>query len=310
MQPSRSRPASPQAAEPGDVRGFLDYIQGECGLAMNTRLAYARDLRKFLAYLSDTQKRDPNRIRPKHIEGFLRSLRQQELAVSSAARALAAVKMYCRYLVLTGRLEHDPAASVDMPKNWNRLPTVLDARAVRSLLDAPDVEQDSHALRDKALLTLLYATGMRATELTTLRIEDVNFNLGVVRVTGKGGRERIIPLADSAQQIVRSYMSQERPKVLRRNDEPILLLSRTGRPLGREQVFRLLRKYVQRAAVRGRVSPHTLRHCFATHLLARGADLRSVQEMLGHADISTTQIYTHLDADRLKAIHRRFHPRG
>ncbi|MGC9454556.1 MAG: tyrosine recombinase [Phycisphaerae bacterium] len=310
MQPSNSRPASPQAAETGDLRGFLDYIQGECGLATNTRLAYSRDLRKFLGHLGHARMRDPSRIRPTHIEGFLRSLRRQGLSVASVARALAAVKMFCRYLVLVGRLDHDPAASVDIPKNWHRLPTVLDTTTVRALLDAPDPGQDAHPLRDRAILTLLYATGMRASELTCLKREDVNANLGIVRVIGKGDRERIIPLADSAYQAVRDYMQQERPKVLRSGEEPVLLLSRTGRPLGREQIFRLVRKYVQRAAVRGRVSPHTLRHCFATHLLSHGADLRSVQEMLGHADIATTQIYTHMDTDRLKAIHKQFHPRA
>lgn len=310
MQPSSYRSASPPAAETGDVRGFLDYIQGECGLAVNTRLAYSRDLRKFLGHIGHARARDPNRIRPSHIEGFLRFLRQEKLSVASVSRALAAVKMFCRYLVLVGRIEHDPAAAVDMPKNWHRLPTVLDSQTVQSLLNAPNADQDSYAFRDRALLTLLYATGMRASEVASLRLEDVNFNLGIVRVTGKGGKERIIPVAEAAQQAIRDYLAAERAKVLREADEPVLLLSRTGRPLGREQVFRLVRKYVQRAAVRGNVSPHTLRHCFATHLLARGADLRSVQEMLGHADISTTQIYTHLDADRLKAVHSKFHPRG
>jgi integrase/recombinase XerD len=310
VSPPTPPSASPPAGETGLLRGFLDYIQAECGLSHNTRLAYGRDLRRLLVYLLDHPPRDLSRLRPTHVEGFLRSLRQEGLSVASVARALAAVKMFCRYLVLEGRLEHDPAASVDMPKKWHRLPTVLDAEAVGHLLEAPDEGQDTHALRDRAILMLLYATGMRASELVTLRLQDVNEHLGIVRVTGKGGRERIIPLADAARETVREYVRRARPDVLRDDDEPVLLLSRTGRPLAREQVFRLVRKYVRRAAVRGRVSPHTLRHCFATHLLSRGADLRSVQEMLGHADIATTQVYTHVDADRLKAVHRKFHPRG
>ncbi len=309
-----SAPTQPSAPSPADsaalVAGFLDYIQAECGLALNTRLAYERDLRRLMLYLRRTSSEKLPQLRPAHIEGFLLSLRQEGLSVASVSRALAAVKMFCRYLVMEGYIEHDPAASVDIPKKWRRLPTVLDSDAVRILLESPDEARDPHAIRDRTILMLLYATGMRASELTGLRVDDVNFNLGIVRVLGKGGKERIIPLAEPAQEAIRLYMRSGRPRVLRETDEPVLLLSRTGRPLGREQIFRLVRKYVRRAGGRGRVSPHTLRHCFATHLLSRGADLRSVQEMLGHADIATTQIYTHVDANRLKAIHRKFHPRG
>ncbi len=220
------------------------------------------------------------------------------------------MKTFTRYLVLQGVLERDVTAGIDSPKKWHRLPTVLDERSVDLLLRGPDPGQDSHALRDRAILILLYATGMRASELTGLEVSDVNFNLGVVRVLGKGSKERIIPVADQGLSAVRDYLRQYRPVLLRDDQSRTLFLSRTGRHLNREDVFRIVRKYVRRAALRGHVSPHTLRHCFATQLLSNGADLRSVQEMLGHADISTTQVYTHVDAARLKAIHKKFHPRG
>jgi integrase/recombinase XerD len=218
--------------------------------------------------------------------------------------------MFCRYLVLQRVLGRDVSAVVDSPKKWHRLPTTLDLEHVEQLLAAPDDGQDVLAARDRAVLTVLYATGMRASELAGLKARDVNFHLGVVRVLGKGSKERIVPVAERALETVRDYLAARRPAAGREPLQEPLFLSRTGKRLRREDVYRLVRKYVRRAALRGNVTPHTLRHAFATHLLARGADLRSLQEMLGHADISTTQIYTHVDAARLKAIHKQFHPRG
>jgi integrase/recombinase XerD len=303
---------SPSASPPEASRflqGFLDYIRVECGLSANTRTAYRSDLLHFLSCLREEGGR-LDRLAPAHIEGFLRYCRRRNLAASSVARALAAVRMFCRFLVVQGVLPRDPAESIDSPKKWSRLPAVLDDQAVRRLLDAPDADQDPHALRDRAILHLLYATGMRASELIGLACDDLNANLGVVRVLGKGSKERIVPVAQEAVEIVAEYARNDRP--LLENGEPVgaLFLSRTGRPLLREDIFRIVRKYMRRTSQQGRVTPHTLRHSFATHLLQRGADLRSVQEMLGHADIATTQIYTHVDAARLKAIHKKFHPRG
>ncbi|MDY6913041.1 MAG: site-specific tyrosine recombinase XerD [Planctomycetota bacterium] len=290
---------------------FLDYLQAECGLSLNTRKAYQRDLRDFLVHLSQAGVKNLVRLSPRHIEQFLRFCKQRELAVSSIARKLAAVKTFCRYLVLQQVLADDVSTLVETPKKWHCLPTVLDEQAVRQLLEAPAPGQDTHVLRDRAILSLLYATGMRASELVGLKLGDVNFNLAVVRLLGKGAKERIVPVADDALAAVRRYIDARRGDSLAQDKpEKTLMLSRTGRPLSREDVFRIVRKYVRRAALRGNVTPHTLRHCFATQLLAHGADLRSVQEMLGHADISTTQVYTHVDAARLKAIHKKFHPRG
>jgi len=309
---TRSRPAvSPPHPETGaQLSGFLDYLQAECGLSVNTHEAYRRDLRRFLRHLGQSGASDLRKFTCRHIEQFLRSAETQRLSAASIARALAAIKTFCRYLVLERVLSKDVAAGIDSPKKWHRLPTVLNEDAVSVLLQAPDVAQDVHAPRDRAILALLYATGMRAGELATLGLGDVNFPLGVVRVLGKGGKERIVPVAREVLETVRAYIEQYRQALLGGRDEQALALSRTGRALRREDIFRIVRKYVRRAAVRGNVSPHTLRHCFATHLLSGGADLRSVQEMLGHADIATTQIYTHVDASRIKAIHKKFHPRA
>jgi len=292
------------------LRGFLDYLQAECGLAKNTRLAYQRDLRRFIGGLTGPAAEDLARLTTADVERFLRQCHAEDLSPNSVGRALAAVRMFCRFLVLNRYLQRDVSAVVVSPKKHRRLPGVLSDEHVRSILAAPREDQDVHALRDRAMLTLLYATGMRASELAGLGVRDVNFNLGIVRVMGKGSKERIVPVAESALDVVRRYIQTDRAAAGGDPTSGSLLLSRTGKPLAREDIYRTVRKYVRRAALRGKVSPHTLRHAFATHLLAGGANLRSVQEMLGHADISTTQIYTHVDAERLKSIHRKFHPRG
>ena len=311
------------------LRGFLDYLQAECGMALNTRKAYERDLRRFFGFLDARGARRLKDLSPAVIGAFLVSCRQEGLSVASVARGAAAVRTFCRYLVLQQLLRDDPSATVDAPKKWHRLPTVLNAQAAELLLASPTDEEDAHAARDRAMLAVLYACGLRASELAGLKASDINPQLGVIRVLGKGSKERIVPIAGRAVELVQEYVrrrarnsvarehSSDGPGVPRATsctpyDDPNapLFLSRRGLPLAREDVFRIVRKYVRRAALRGHVSPHTLRHCFATQLLSHGADLRSVQEMLGHANIATTQIYTHVDASRLKAIHKKFHPRA
>lgn len=292
------------------LRGFLDYIRVECGLARNTAKAYQADLIHFLDELDLAGCDDLTRLSPSHIEGFLRACKKRDLAPSSTARALAAVRMFCRFLVMEGTLSRDPSACIDTPKKWTRLPSVLDDQTARTLLQSPDPASDVHVLRDRAILHLLYATGMRASELVNLKRGDINPKLHVARVLGKGDKERLIPVAESACQVVAEYVNEYRPLLKRNHSGNVLFLSRTGRPLIREDIYRMVCKYVQRIAPGKAVSPHTLRHSFATQLLRGGADLRAVQEMLGHADIATTQIYTHVDAERIKAIHKKFHPRG
>ena len=319
---TRKQPLPPASSLPIEsrrhLRAFLDYLQVECGLALNTRLAYRRDLCRFISRLGESAG-DLARLTTADVERFLRRCHDEGLSASSTGRALAAVRTFCRYLVVNRALARDVSAVVVPPKKWNRLPAVLGDEHVRRILSAPSDEQDAHALRDRAILTLLYATGMRASELAGLCVRDVNFNLGIVRVMGKGSKERIVPAAEAALDAVRQYIQTDRAAAAAdttgrasaaADTAGRLFLSRTGKPLAREDVYRTTRKYVRRAAVRGKVTPHTLRHAFATHLLAHGANLRSVQEMLGHADISTTQIYTHVDAERLKSVHRQFHPRG
>lgn len=292
------------------LRGFLDYIQIECGLANKTRLAYRNDLQHFLDYLDEESLADLTQVQPTDIEGFLRACGERNLAASSSARALAAVRMFCKYLVLHNIIAHDPSVSIVGPKTWNRLPTIVSDAHVRTLIDAPDPGQDVHALRDRAILLLLYATGIRAEECATAKLTNLSSDLGVLRVIGKGSKERVVPVARPALRAIGLYVKHHRPTLLRGGLRDELFLSRTGKPLAREDVYRIVVKYVRRVGLRGKVSPHTLRHSFATQLLRGGADLRSVQDMLGHADIATTQIYTHVDADRIRSLHKKFHPRG
>jgi len=311
MPPTTGTPPNPSAPpdEMGPaVAGFLDYLQAECGLAHNTRLAYRRDLAQFGRYLADHGGARPGSITSGRVEGFLRDQHSAGKRPSSIIRALAAIRMFCRYAVSQRLMDEDPSSAVEGPRQWQRLPSTLAHRAVAELIAAPAAGEDRHWRRDRAILAVLYATGIRASELTGLAVGNVNFDLGIVRVFGKGGKERIVPIADEALTRVREYLDHDRPDPAGGSDA--VFLSARGRALGREMIFRLVRKYVRRAGVRGRVSPHTLRHCFATELLAGGADLRSVQEMLGHADVATTQIYTHVDISRLKAVHAKFHPRA
>ena len=291
------------------IRDFLDTLQVEHGLSPNTRRAYANDLRHFTDHLAAQSLTNLADLTPAHIEGFLHHCRRAGLGDASARRALSAVRMFCRHLVLHNHLGRDVTESIESPKTWNRLPTVMTPEELDALLCAPAPDQDRFALRDRALLLLLYATGLRASELAGLKVTDVNERLGVVRVLGKGRKERIVPVAEQALEALRRYRGGLQGDYVGA-DGGILFQSRSGKRLTRVDVYRIVRKYIERLAIGGHVSPHTLRHCFATQLLAHGADLRSVQEMLGHADIATTQIYTHVDADRLRAIHRQFHPRG
>ncbi len=299
------------SALPADMRSAIEafegYIRGECGLAENTCRAYRRDLIRFGSFLTGAGCRSLRKITPRVVENFLLSQSAAGKNPASTARALAALRTFCRFCILTRLMDSDPSGAIDPPRKWSRLPTTLHHEVLQTLMETPVPDEDTYWLRDRVILAMLYATGMRASELAGLKPGDINFNLGVVRVFGKGGKERIVPVAASALEAVGRYVSQARPGD---DSAEVLLLSRTGKALRREDIFRIVRKYVRRAAIQKRVSPHTLRHCFATQLLAGGANLRSVQEMLGHSDIATTQIYTHVDASRLKAVHKKFHPRG
>jgi len=296
------------------LRGFLDYLQAECGLAKNTRLAYRRDVQKFFETLLDRGVVDVAGVQTPHITAFMKRLRAKKSADSSVARALAAVRMFCRYLVLQRVIAADPSEIIQAPSKWNRLPAILNDPTVRGLIDSPAAGQDPFAPRDRAILSLLYASGLRASEIAQLPLQNVDFTVGVARVLGKGSKERVVPVARQALDDLRRYLPLREQLLAEATPAPaaaaVLFVSRRGRPLPREDIFRIVRKYARRLGLPGNVSPHTLRHCFATQLLSHGADLRSVQEMLGHADIATTQIYTHVDANRLRSVHKKFHPRG
>ncbi len=290
------------------VKDFLDYLVVEAGLAENTILAYGRDLKAFLQYCKSNKIKTLQQIKPAFIQSYLVTLSRANKDEGSIKRALAAIRMFFKFAQLTNLVENNLAAILETPKVWHRLPTVCSKKQVIELLDAP-CPDDPFYLRDRAMLELLYATGIRASELAHLKISDLNLDIGYLRCLGKGNRERIIPVGRAALAATVEYLTDLRPKLAGPESCDFLLLSRTGRPMGRIEVWRLIKKYAIRAGMPRNLTVHTLRHCFATHLLAGGADLRSVQEMLGHVDIATTQIYTHVDQERLREIHRKFHPR-
>ena len=287
---------------------FLAYLRVEAGLANNTILAYGRDLKDFLQYCNSNKINELHQIRPEVIQKYLQILAVGHKSESSARRALVAVRMFIKFAKLTGLIQDDFTAILEGPKLWQRLPIVCNKQQVINLLNAPDPKEPFY-FRDKVMLELLYATGVRASELAGLRTADLNFEVGYLRCKGKGGRERIIPVGKTAIAAAVEYLKGLRPKLTKPFSGDFLLLSRTGRPMGRIEIWRLIKKYAVRAGMPRNLTVHTLRHCFATHLLAGGADIRSVQEMLGHVDIATTQIYTHVDSERLKSIHKKFHPR-
>jgi len=290
------------------ARGFLGYLTVEAGLSENTVLAYGRDLKDFLEHCKTNKIKSLSQIRPALIQDYLRILTEEQKGESSIKRALVAIRMFLRYAKLMGLVEDDFTAVLESPKIWQRLPGICSRKQVTNLLEAPDRAEPFY-LRDKAMLELLYATGMRASELAGLRIADLNLDIGYLRCLGKGNRERVVPVGRVAIEATSEYIAQLRPALVKPFSDNFLMLSRTGRPLSRIEIWRLVKKYAARAGMPRNLTAHTLRHCFATHLLTGGADLRSVQEMLGHVDIATTQIYTHVDQERLREIHRNFHPR-
>lgn len=291
------------------IDAFLDYLTIECGLSINTLQAYQRDLQRFAEHVRAKEADDWAGVGSEQVIEFLVAEKARGLAAPSVSRALVAVRMFFRFLSGEAIVPRDVTEHLESPRLWMTLPEVLDRRAVDRLLAAPDAKHDRWPRRDKAILEMLYATGARASEVADLTVRSVNQEVGYVHCIGKGRKERIVPVGRRALEALGAYLAEERPLLDRRADEH-LFLTHTGRRMGRETLWRLVKKYVTRAAVSRRVSPHTLRHSFATHLLEGGADLRAVQEMLGHVDIGTTQIYTHVDQNRLKAIHRKYHPRA
>ncbi|HET6203417.1 MAG TPA: site-specific tyrosine recombinase XerD [Planctomycetota bacterium] len=303
----------PPPAEPGfraDLEDFLAHLRVEGGLSANTLSAYRRDLESLARALPRAGVRSFRRVaEAEPIRSHLRALRARGAAPASIARSLSATRTLYRYLVAEGRLARDPTAGLEAPRLWKRLPDSLGVEETRALLERPDPRVPLGA-RDRALLELLYATGGRISEVLGLAVEDLRLDLGFARVRGKGGKERLVPFGRRAAGALSLWLATFRPPLAGRTGEARIFLTRSGKPLDRFQAMRLLRRYATAAGIRKRVSPHVLRHSFATHLLEGGADLRVVQELLGHASIATTEIYTHVDRSRAKELHRRFHPRG
>lgn len=289
------------------VKRFLDHLFVECGLAGATITAYKSDLNEFWDELVANDV-DIVELSMTDVQGHLERLHVRGLAISSIARHLAAIKMFLRFLMAERVLRRDLASLIEGSTRWQTIPETVHYREVEALLSAPNPQDDLY-LRDRAMLELLYATGMRVSELTDLSVDQVNLKLGYVRCMGKGRKERVIPVGRFAIEAVEAYIEALRPRLVSTRFSDALFLSRTGRRLDRTNVWRLVRKYAGAAGISKHLSPHTLRHSFATHLLGGGADLRIVQELLGHADLSTTQVYTHVDEAHLKRVHSQFHPR-
>ena len=281
---------------------FMQYIRIEKGLSKNTLSAYGRDLTLYAEYLRD---RDLTSIGPEVVSRFVTFLDDQGRKARSSARALSAVRGLHRFLILEGATVENPTAVVELPKSWTPLPHFLTLEEVDRLLAVPDRSKPA-GLRDRAMLEVLYATGLRVSELVGLTLDEVDLDNGSVRTIGKGDKERIVPLGESAVSAVRDYLARGRLK----QTSPYLFLNYRGKRLTRAGFWLILRGHGEQAKIHKKISPHMLRHSFATHLLERGADLRSVQMMLGHADISTTQIYTHVIRERLKQIYLSHHPRA
>jgi len=292
----------------GLVRDFLNYLTVEGGLSDNTIQGYGRDLKDFLGFCKIYKVGEIREIKPALIQKYMTTLAKTNRAEASQKRGLVAIRMFLRFGKLNGLVEDDFTGILEGPKLWQRLPVVCSKKQVVDLLEAPS-PKEKYYLRDKAMLELLYATGVRASEVAGLKIADLNLEVGYLRCVGKGSRERVVPVGKVAARATLDYLKNMRPKLAKQFSGDFLLLSRTGRPMGRIEIWRLIKRYALRAGMPRNLTVHTLRHCFATHLLAGGADLRSVQEMLGHVDISTTQIYTHVDQERLRTIHKQYHPR-
>ena len=295
-------------AKPEDIlRLFIDYISVEKGLSQNTRLSYSQDLQKFLQYL-ESEKREWPRAREEDLVKFIHSQSRSGLSARSIARLVSSLKAFYRFLLLDGLVKTNPAAGLSSPKIWLTLPKFLTVEDVDRLLDQPDTNTPQ-GQRDRAMLELLYATGLRVSELLNLRLRDISLDEGFLICKGKGGKERIVPVGHTAEEALRTYISQARKSFFKEPSE-ILFLSQRGKAFTRQGFWKLLKKYAEGAGLADKISPHVLRHSFATHLLERGADLRSVQLMLGHSQITTTQIYTHVSRKKLRDIYEKFHPRA
>ena len=302
-----------------EMSGFINYLAVEKGLSRNTLNAYKSDLAKLQSFL-EARKISLGSLNQSHLQEFVRTLQRkppdgQPISARSISRILVTVRGLCRWLVLEGKRAEDPSENLESPTIWRKLPEVLSLDQVEALLSQPDRKRPRRPggkamlLRDKAMLEVLYATGLRVSELVSLQVRDLYLDVGYLDCQGKGGKVRAVPLGNSAKEALEQYLGQARQSFLKGKGSPMIFLTNRGQGMTRQGFWKMLRRYGKDAGIRSSLKPHAVRHSFATHLLQRGADLRAVQLMLGHSDISTTQIYTHVLKERLKAVYREHHPR-
>ncbi len=299
---------TPQAL-PILIESFIQYLSLERGLSKSTQSSYKNDLDQFLLFLKKKKINSIHDVSKDTLLDFLFHKKTEGISESSLARKGAALRTFFKFMMSDSYISHNPAEILSSPKIWHLIPDVLSIEEVEKLLRSPD-EKTSLGLRDKAILELMYATGMRVSEAAHLKITDLNTEIGFIRCFGKGDKERIVPVGTKALRSIQKYLTQSRAKILKDKITEYLFITARGSHLTRQELWHRLKACVKKAGIRKNVSPHTLRHSFATHLLAGGADLRAVQEMLGHSNISTTQIYTMVDRSRIKSVHKQFHPRG
>jgi len=289
------------------IRLFIQYLSVEKGLSPNTLQSYHLDLKKFTFFLKK-EKLSWSSVKEEDLIKFVHHTSRSGLSARSLARIISSLRSFYRFLILDGFLEINPAANLSSPKIWLNLPKLLSIDEVKQLINQPDLDKIK-GKRDRAMLELLYATGLRVSELIQLRLKDINLEEGFLICRGKGGKERIVPLGRKAEQSIQNYLDTSRPLLLKVATD-LLFISSWGRALTRQGFWKMLKGYAQNAGLEKKISPHVLRHSFATHMLDRGADLRSVQLMLGHSQITTTQIYTHVGRKRLREVYNKFHPRA
>ena len=287
------------------VERFLNYLTVEKGLSINTIESYKNDINKFKKYLSDINK-DITGFTTSDVISYLNHLRDNNNQTPTIARNIATLRGLCRFMLSEGITEEDPLENLSTPKGWKHLPKILGIEDVVSLIEKPKGKKFS--LRDRAILEFMYSSGLRASEIINLKLNDINFEAGFITVIGKGSKQRVVPMNERAMKSLKKYINELRPSILKKKTSPNLFIAKGGKPMTRQRLWQLIKLYSEGLPIK--ISPHTLRHCFASHLLDGGADLRALQKMLGHADISTTQIYTKVTPERLKKVHKEYHPRG
>ena len=287
------------------LESYLNYLTVEKGLSLNTLEAYRRDITKFTGYLSQNKKNITGFNRG-NITSFLNHLRDSGNQANTLARNIAALRGLCKFMLLEGLITEDPIENLSTPKGWKRIPKVIGTEEVSDLLKKPEGKKLS--LRDRAILEIIYSSGLRASEAINIKMGDINFEAGFITIIGKGSKERVVPINEPTLITIKKYIEESRPEILKHRNSQFLFLAKGGKPMTRQRLWQIIKMYSKQLSIE--MSPHTLRHCFASHLLEGGADLLALQKMLGHTDISTTQIYTKVTPERLKKIHKEYHPRG